>query len=85
MTKLEEKLIELSYVNKHYNAYLGEYEYLKTIPDVAELHIYYSPINKTYYGMCITTRKVISQNVIDNLQQAFNQLQNDLEVLNDEC
>lgn len=84
MTKLEEKLIELSYVNKHYNAYLGEYEYIKAIPDVAELHIYYSPINKTYYGMCITTRKVISQNVIDNLQQAFNQLQKDLEVLKDE-
>lgn len=84
MTKLEQKLIELGYVISKYDNFFGEYDYVKVIPDVAELHIYYCKYTKTYYDICKSLRKSIDQRIIDNLQQAYNQLQRDLEVLK-EC
>lgn len=80
MTKLKEKLLELEYILDDYDKDFMEYKYVKKI-NVAELHIFYNHITKTYYGLCITTHKVINQLVIDNLQQAYNRLTKDLEEL----
>lgn len=78
MTKLEQKLVELGYEFFGWNVKIKMYE----------KRIKYTIINictkedKLLYKYCEPINKHIkSQQDIDNLQQAFNQLQKDLEVL----
>ena len=83
MTKLEEKLLKLGYKKCHSRDYNfeGLTSYLKLIPNN---HIVIF-VNKE--SGCIDYHKVIPfhdfqiQEDIDNLQQAFNEMQKDLEVL----
>lgn len=77
MTKLEKKLIELGYEKSN-------------IPRIYIKRIYGNNIQITICGNTILKPKIQTNNIIeyqeeiDNLQQAFNQLQKDLEVLK-EC
>lgn len=72
MTKLEKKLKELGY-----KEFVEEW-YIKRI-DNAEIHIY---IGMKKIASDIDYKKLIStQQDIDNLQQAFNVMQKDLEEL----
>lgn len=73
MTKLEEKLVELAYVpfdsitfDKNYNSDLI-------------IRINSKELTGRVFARCFYSFK--SQQDIDNVQQAFNQLRNDLEVL----
>ena len=83
MTKLEEKLIELEYekIIKHfyYEKTFGEWklsiEFLEG--KISHSCVFNYPVNRVF---------IKTQQDIDNLQQAFNQLQLDLEVLKEyEC
>ena len=81
MIKLEEKLIELGYEYSSYDDMNCEKEYVKLM-NGATLYFYTSDISNYHYSMCVANSKIIhNQNNIDNLQQAYNQLQQDLEVL----
>ena len=89
MTKLEEKLIQLGYdtnydmnINNSWNScavcftkYFGNHQ----------LSIHYNRIKEICHSYYVTPiLRYSKQEQIDNLQQAFNQLQKDLEVLKDE-
>ena len=85
MTKLEEKLLQLGYevyINNslvctaiQFSKYYGNHR----------LYIFYNSIKEVCFGERIVPCAFYSnQSQIDNLQQAFNQLQKDLEVLR-EC
>ena len=88
MTKLEEKLIQLGYewagntlsncprYYKYTNHNGMEYE-LCIVISLDKNKIFYDAVYVEHYGFETQTH-------IDNLQQAFNQLQKDLEVLKDE-
>lgn len=80
MTKLEQKLIELGYEFIYYDEHTCEKEYVKLV-EGATLSIYYICYLKTCHGICEANSKLITQKKIDILQQAFNQLQNDLKEL----
>lgn len=82
MTKLEEKLLELGYVYDHKNSYkyeifmwkpYGEFGSIKINIERGKNQINFAGVDKV--GM------IQEQQDIDNLQQAFNILQQDLEVL----
>ena len=80
MTKLEEKLIELGYKNYGLGDY--GYRYEKTFKDVRIIIDYFKLLGKINNCHIIYKNVAIkTQQDIDNLQQAFNQLQNDLDVL----
>ena len=82
MSKLEEKLIELGY--ECYGLSLNGYCYNKRVNGRVDLKIIYDKTYRNringwevnYYPVSVT-----SQQDIDNLQQAFNEMQKDLEVL----
>ena len=79
MTKLEEKLIELGYeYHELYN--IWEKEILNHI-----IHIMLSD-GQIHHNEVVNHQNiiVINQQQIDNLQQAFNEMQKDLEILK-EC
>ena len=82
MTKLEEKLIQLGYEQID----ILKNHYVKRFCVGILIHITFDTNNK-----CIGWVKELPlymfdiQSKLDNLQQAFNQLQNDLEVLKSEC
>ena len=76
MTKLEQKLIELGY-KEYKNELLEEHYWYKREGDVL---IIWEDNDLFVDG----SWKVLKQNDIDNLQQAFNQMQKDLEILK-EC
>ena len=83
MTKLEEKLIELGYEEQPKHAHNQRVVlYFKNIYDYS-LAIYYDcKSNKIIDEVVFTNAKIIrTQQDIDNLQLAFNELQRDLEVL----
>ena len=76
MTKLEEKLIQLGYRQApHTN------RFIKVMNDIIFTIVtnYSDKIIEKYAVVCVE-----SQQDIDNLQQAFNQLQKDLEVLDND-
>lgn len=85
MTKLEEKLIELGYKDYgipsyHYNIHLFKKIYKYPI----EIRIYPAENKQRVMNYVIHIDDSYSfneQKFIDNIQQAFNQLQQDLEVL----
>jgi hypothetical protein len=83
MTKLEQKLIELGYRNYYDNftrqtTYYKNNEYLE-IRIVVNWNAYGNKIVRS--GVEYWTKMFSTQQDIDNLQQAFKQLQSDLEVL----
>ena len=83
MTKLEQKLLELGYEFDHYEVFTRQNAYKKLIGDFdpAIIFIYVNKnTNKiaTYYAI---NGIVTSQIHINNLQQAFNEMQKDLEFL----
>ena len=80
MTKLEQKLLELGYEYVGYNDITCEHIYVKSV-ESATLTICYVCYLKSCYGICEANSKLITQSKINLYQQAFNQLQTDLEVL----
>ena len=82
MTKLEKKLSELGY--EYFGLTPNGYCYIKSVNGRIDLKIIYDKTYRNringwkvnYYKVSIT-----SQKDIDNLQQAFNIMQKDLEVL----
>lgn len=74
MTKLEEKLIELGYERSH-------------IPRIYIKRIYCNNIQMNIWGNTIMKPKIQTNNIVEsqqdihNLQQAFNEMQKDLEIL----
>ena len=77
MTKLEEKLIELGY--KFVNKYEIWREYTKKI-EKSYLYLTVNNNDLSVKGM-ISLTNIFSQQDIDNLQQAFDVMQEDLEEL----
>ncbi len=74
MTKLEKKLIELGYERGYHNMYHKNFSRIF----ILTIEVYKKVIFGRVYSEC---REFSSQDKIDDLQLAFNQLQNDLEVL----
>lgn len=83
MSRLEQKLIELGYEFDHYEIFTSQNAYKKLIGDI-DCSIIFIYTNKdineiaTYY---VINGIVKSQIHINNLQQAFNEMQRDLEEL----
>ena len=75
MTKLEEKLIELGYNNVYFNCY--KKKYLRFIFITIEL----KNDKIWFYSVADLNNCFITQQDIDNLQQAFDVMQKDLEEL----
>ena len=77
MTKLEQKLLELGY--EFYLIDNGRVIYIKDYHKIRLTIV----MSEKIYGFINTYKidRIDYQQDIDNLQQAFNQLQNDLEVL----
>ena len=88
MTKLEQKLIELGY-EKDKQEYSDNVIYKTTFVKYFKyccIHVeIYNIVNNNYHFCIETFAKAFAfQEFIDNLQQAFNTMQNDLEILK-EC
>lgn len=81
MTKLEQKLIELGYKEIECINCFGK-KHSRFISIFIELNKDKSKVND--YDVEYTTYRFKKQDQIDNLQQAFNELQRDLEILK-EC
>ena len=73
MTKLEEKLKELGYKKREYS----KVQYFKRI-NGGIIHLDITDLKSTYVEPVYI---IYSQQDIDNLQQAFNEMQKDLEEL----
>lgn len=84
MTKLEQKLIQLGYKD----VYFGNWHKVTKHKFVKKIVVLNNEINTdkcgVYWIKKSSNRLYTTQQDIDNLQQAFNQLQQDLEVLK-EC
>lgn len=79
MTKLEQKLIELDY--KKWLLGNDDIQYYHKLTDEVEIEIHIK--NGTILNYYVYQRRsIFKQEQIDNLQQAFNQLQSDLKELN---
>lgn len=84
MSRLEDKLIELGYEKRevsYQNNNIYRTKYIKSVNNVAyiEINVYE---NYTYF---VRNEYAISnQSMIDKIQQAFNEMQKDLEILK-EC
>lgn len=81
MTKLEEKLIELGY-KSYYNSLIHKHHrYYKQFSNIIGINIAINndkiTVSNVEYGSYLFHK----QQDIDNLQQAFNQLQSDLKEL----
>lgn len=84
MNKLEEKLIELGYNKCYYDNFTKQTTYYKNneyleITIVVNWNAYGNKIVRS--GVEYWTKMFSTQQQIDDLQKAFNQLQKDLEVL----
>ena len=79
MTKLEEKLIELEYIKSSVKGFYNKY--LKW----CYIRIYFNEDNTIKYEWCGVQRNHLgvfqTQEQIDNLQLAFNEMQRDLKEL----
>lgn len=78
MTKLEQKLIELGYVYIQHNDYFKK-QFTRYIYISIELDNNKLKVND--YGVDYKTEYFRKQHQLDKLQQAFNEMQKDLEVL----
>ena len=75
MTKLEEKLIELGYNNVDYNCYKKKFfRFIFITLELKNDKIW-------FYSVADLNNCFVTQQDIDNLQQAFNEMQRDLEEL----
>lgn len=84
MTKLEQKLIELGY-RSYYNSLTHEHHrYYKQFSNIIGMNITINYGKITVSNVEYFSHLFYKQDQIDNLQQAFNQLQNDLKELK-EC
>lgn len=79
MTKLEQKLIKLGYEKISHN-YMTKITRYKKDFDFAHINLHIRNNEIFMYGVCANC-DYQEQYEIDNLQQAYNQLQADLEVL----
>ena len=81
MTKIEEKLIELGYRRSHYD--YNNVTFIKIYKNKYNLFVetngYITCVIMNYVDL--DGMAIYNQQDIDNLQQAFNQLQKDLEIL----
>ena len=77
MTKLEEKLIELGYYQKSKNSR----NYFKRLKGRLIIYIYIFQNNELVGCVKQEDTTVIEQCQINRLQQAFNEMQKDLEIL----
>ena len=86
MTKLEEKLIELGYeIDREENDTENDFCACKKGNNNADIIIgVWDNKIKSYYLYTYFTKHIRRQDTIDNLQQAFNEMQKDLEELK-EC
>ena len=80
MTKLEQKLIELGYLED--KGYCNIYKKIKN-RNIFIIRLNYKNKNKINYSCIENAYYIQNQQDIDDLQRAFNQLQQDLEVLKD--
>ena len=74
MTKLEQKLIQLGYEKEEYNGII----YFKYVD---RCYLFINSHNLKKYGVECHMMTYTEQRHIDNLQQAYNQLQSDLKEL----
>lgn len=79
MTKLEQKLIKLGYEKISHN-YMTKLTRYKKDFDFAYIHFFIRNNEIVMYGACANC-DYQEQYELDNLQQAFNKLQNDLKEL----
>ena len=82
MTKLEEKLTKLGYSLYKGNGKIDAVKSFRLQEDRFELNICILENKIIDYSMHTHRMDYYNQSQIDNQQQAFNQLQQDLEVLN---
>ena len=81
MTKLEKKLLELGYEKRevfYQNNNIHRTKYIKSVNNVAYIEI---NVYENYTYSVINEYSITDQSIIDNLQQAFNVMQKDLEEL----
>lgn len=81
MTKLESKLIGLGYVKNRQMSYEYETYYFRNFDSFINLYINVEVDGYITHSYVQAFDTYACQEQIDNLQQAFNQLQKDLEVL----
>ena len=84
MTKLEEKLIELGYEKRevfYQNNDIYRTKYIKSVNNVSYIEI---NVYEKYTYSVINEYAITDQSQIDKIQQAFNEMQKDLEILK-EC
>ncbi len=81
MTKLEEKLIELGYVKNRQMSYEYETYYFRNFDSFINLYINVEVDGYITHSYVQAFDTYAYQEQIDNLQQAFNQLQKDLKEL----
>jgi hypothetical protein len=82
MTKLEQKLLELGYAVAIYDYSTECTTFMKSFNLYFEIHLLVNNYNEVVdYYVYINDRVVRTQSHINEEQQAFNQLQSDLEVL----
>lgn len=74
MTKLEQKLIELGYEKSSLSIYYKKFTNMLILTFEVYSEVIFSRVESQWSGFSC-------QEQIDNLQQAFNQLQNDLKEL----
>ena len=80
MTKLEEKLLELGYRTNWFYRLFSEIKYFNQCFGQM-LVIKFDKFYNSYKGEVWVNPTCKTQQDVDNMQQAFNQLQKDLEVL----
>lgn len=81
MTKLEEKLIELGYEKRevfYQNNDIYRTKYIKSVNNVSYIEI---NVYENYTCSVINEYSITDQSIIDKIQQSFNTMQKDLEVL----
>lgn len=81
MTKLEEKLLELGYKSYYDSLIHKHHRYYKQFSNIIGMNISIKNDKITVSNVEYGSYFFYKQQNIDNLQQAFNQLQKDLEVL----
>lgn len=81
MTKLEQKLIELEYEKRevfYQNNDIYRTKYIKSVNNVSYIEI---NVYESYTYSVINEYSITDQSIIDKIQQAFDEMQNDLEEL----
>ena len=81
MTKLEQKLIELGYEKRevfYQNNDIYRTKYIKSVNNVSYIEI---NVYESYTYSVINEYSITDQSIIDKIQQAFDEMQKDVEVL----